>query len=286
MMCATDIAARLNLRRYPRSWRGRCPCCDYRVSTFALRTGKDGSARLFCANGCTTDELVAAVARATGQPAPPQRSEPDPSTRERNRERALALWRGSEPATGTVADLYLTARGLPGLAASSALRFRGDTPHPDYPRLPAMIALVSDAFGSPIGIHRTYLARSGSKASVEPVKASLGPIWGGAIRLHSLEADKPLVIGEGIETAASAGRLMGLPAWASISAGNLAKGLLLPPEVRSVVIAADPDKAGRDAARDAWLRWKAEGREIRIALPDREGCDFNDVVLAKGQTDA
>ena len=33
----------------------------------------------------------------------------------------------------------------------------------------------------------------------------------------------PLVIGEGIETAASAGRLMGFSAWAAIAAGNMAK---------------------------------------------------------------
>ena len=100
---------------------------------------------------------------------------------------------------------------------------------------------------------------------------------GGSIRLHSFVSGMPLVIGEGIETSASAGRLMGLPAWAAISAGNLAKGLLLPPEARSVVIAADPDEAGRAAARDAWLRWKAEGRDVRIATPAGKD-DFNDLL--------
>ena len=52
-----------------------------------------------------------------------------------------------------------------------------------------------------------------------------------------------------------------------LSAGNLAKGLALPPEARRVVIAADPDDAGRKAARDAWIRWRAEGRDVRIASP-------------------
>jgi N6-adenosine-specific RNA methylase IME4 len=27
MICATDIVTRLNLKRHPRSWRGRRPCC-------------------------------------------------------------------------------------------------------------------------------------------------------------------------------------------------------------------------------------------------------------------
>jgi hypothetical protein len=74
---------------------------------------------------------------------------------------------------------------------------------------------------------------------------------------------------------------MGLPAWAAISAGNLAKGLLLPPEAVSVVIAADPDKAGADAARSAWERWTGEGRTVRIATPDGPG-DFNDLLLERG----
>ncbi len=130
-------------------------------------------------------------------------------------------------------------------------------------------------------MHRTYLARDGRKASAEPVKASLGPIWGGAIRLNDHDPDLPLTIGEGVETAGAAGVLLGLPVWAAISAGNLAKGLALPPEVRRVVIAADPDDAGRKAARDAWIRWRAEGRDVRIALPDGVA-DFNDLLIARG----
>jgi putative DNA primase/helicase len=280
MMTARDLADRLGLKAYPRSWRGRCPSCDYASGTFSIRAGRDSSARLYCANGCTADELAATVARATGLP-PPVR-QPDggqAAKRERNLERGLSLWRGSEPAVGTLADKHLRARGLPELAASAALRFRGDTPHPEGGRLPAMIALVTDVAERPLWIHRTYLARDGSKATVEPAKASLGPIWGGAIQLDPLAANRLLVIGEGIESSASAGRLMGLPAWAAISAGNLAKGLLLPPDARGIVIAADPDQAGRDAARDAWLRWTKEGRTVQIATPNGSG-DFNDLLLA------
>lgn len=281
MMRATQVASRLDLQRYPRSWRGRCPCCDYGGGTFTVRSGRDGRARLYCANGCGREELVETVARALGQPKPERQPDADGAAkRERNRERALALWRGSEPAVGTLADRYLTARGLPDLSASLALRFRADTPHPEGGRLPAMIALVSDVAGVPLGIHRTYLARDGSKARVEPVKASLGPIWGGAVRLAPCQPALPLVIGEGIESSASAGRLMALPAWAAISAGNLANGLLLPPEAGSVVIAADPDEAGADAARDAWQRWTGEGRTVRIATPDGPG-DFNDLLRTR-----
>lgn len=285
MMRATDVAFRLGLRRYPRSWRGQCPCCHYTGSTFSVRDGRDGLARLYCANGCERDELSAAVAQATGQPTTTLTTDPsERDIRERKRIRALALWAGSEHASGTLADSYLTRRGLPGLATSPALRYRADTPHPEGGRLPALIALICDATGLPVAIHRTFLARDGSKARVEPAKASLGPVWAGAIRLQPLVTDKSLVIGEGLESSASAGRLMGLAAWAAISAGNLAKGLVLPPDPRSVVIAADPDDAGEQAARAAALRWSAEGRMVQIARPTGSG-DFNDVLLARETTD-
>jgi hypothetical protein len=44
-----------------------------------------------------------------------------------------------------------------------------------------------------------------------------------------------------------------------------------------VVIAADPDDTGRKAARDAWIRWCSEGREVQIATTDGSD-DFNDLL--------
>jgi hypothetical protein len=70
---------------------------------------------------------------------------------------------------------------------------------------------------------------------------------------------------------------MGFPAWAAMSAGNMANALVLPPIAHSVVIAADPDEPGRKAAGDAWSRWRAEGRLVRIATPNGSG-DFNDLL--------
>jgi len=278
MLTTPELAGRLGLKRYARSWRGRCPACDY-PTTFSVRAGRDGRALLFCASCRDRDAIADAVASAIGQnrqPAPPSIGF-ETAQRQRKQDRALALWRGSEPATGTPADRYLTARGLSGLTASPALRFRADTSHPEGGRYPALIALVTGPDGTPLAIHRTYLTRDGGKAAVEPTKASLGPVWGGAIRLQGLDPEHALVIAEGIETAASAGLLMGLPAWAALSAGNLAQGLVLPPEAQSIVIAADPDQPGRIAARDAWLRWTAEGRSVRVAVPNGAG-DFNDLL--------
>jgi putative DNA primase/helicase len=56
--------------------------------------------------------------------------------------------------------------------------------------------------------------------------------------------------------------------------------LELPADVRDVVVLADGDEAGEAAAHDSALRWKSEGRHVRIARPPR-GLDFNDVLQGR-----
>ena len=279
IVTARDVADRLGLKKHPRSWRGDCPACGY-AQTFAVCEDRHQRTRLFCANCRNRDALEDAVRKALGgswtAPDRPN-AEDEAHARERMRAAALRLWNGSAPAHGTLAETYLRARSLPSLARSASLRFRGDCHHPEGGWLPAMVALVTDSHGRPIGVHRTYLRRDGSgKASIEPARATLGPCWGGAIRLDPVAPE--LVIGEGIEFSASAGLLLELPAWAAITAGNLASGLVLPPEARAVVIATDPDPAGRKAAQTAAARWRCEGRRVRIATPNTEGRDFNALI--------
>jgi putative DNA primase/helicase len=278
-MLATDVAAWFGLKRYPRSWRGGCPVCGY-PDTFIVREGGDQQAWAHCFSCQDRAAIAAALTRGLKQERLYDRKvDLDVRTnRLRNQEAALRLWHQSAPAPGTPADSYLKRRGLPCCASSAALRFHSNCPHPEGGKLPALVALVFGATGDAVGVHRTYITRCGCKASVTPAKASLGPIWGGAIRLDDVDPKRPLVISEGLETAASAGLMMSQPAWAAISAGNLAQGLALPPNARRVLIAADPDATGQKAARDAWMRWSNEGRHVRIALPDSDR-DFNDLLL-------
>lgn len=280
MMDARDVADRLGLERAGRGWRGACPACDY-PRAFVLRAGKAGGLLVFCANGCRHPDLRAVLEGQGLGDMPKTRPPPSTVTNARRRQgAALRLAEGSLPAAGTLADTYLTGRALPGLAASPALRFRRDTPHPEGGGLPAMVALVAGQDGRTVAVHRTFLASDGSgKARVTPDRASLGPVWGGAIRLAE-PVDGAIVIGEGIETAASAGRLIGLPAWAAISAGNLGRGLILPPDIRSVIIAVDPDPPGKAAAHEAAERWRKAGLLVQLAHPTGNG-DFNDVLRAR-----
>jgi putative DNA primase/helicase len=283
MMTAADIAGRLGLAKSRRSWRGTCPACDY-ARTFSIRELK-GRTVTFCGNGCDRGALADALARVTGADFTSADSttenQDEAARRQRATADALKIWAGSTTALHTLADQYLIRRALPGLAASAALRFRGDCHHPEQcGRYPALVALVQDVAGKPVAVHRTYLRDGGLIAAMEPPKASKGPVWGGAIRLDP--AAPEIVIGEGIESSASAGRLLNLPAWAALSAGNMARGVILPPEVGAVVIAADADEAGKKAAEAAADRWRAEGRRVRIARPDQPGQDFNDILRAQG----
>ena len=287
-MTAVDIAARLGLHRSGRTWRGACPTCGY-ANSFVLSQGSGGRAIGWCASCQDSAAIAAAIRTAEGRsPAPAAtvsiiNRNSIAAEREaiaaRNGIRAIAIWNGSDAVPDTPAEVYLRNRCIAHVTGSAALRFRRDTPHPGGGRMPALVAIVVDMAGKPVAAHRTFLTRDGHKANVEPQKATLGPYWGGAIRLESIGSE--LVIGEGIESSASAGRVLGLPAWAAISAGNLARGLVLPPELRAVVIAADADDAGERAACEAALRWSREGRRVRIARPNHTGWDFNDVLCER-----
>jgi putative DNA primase/helicase len=195
---------------------------------------------------------------------------------------AARLWAEARPINGTSAERYLAARGLAGFT-SPGLRFLGEHQHaPSGTRWPTLVAAATDPLtGELRAVHRTYLARDGSaKAPVDPAKMTLGPMAGAVVRLAEPEANKPLVIGEGLETSAAAALILGAPAWAAISASNLNR-IKLPPAVTEVVVAADNDPVGRREAELAARRWQAEGRRVRVAVPDAEGADFADLLLQR-----
>ena len=78
-------------------------------------------------------------------------------------------------------------------------------------------------------------------------RRGLGPMRGNAARLFHAPGPR-LVIAEGVEDALAAHELTGLPAWAALSAGNMA-ALILPEHLREVLILADRDKHGLGQAK-------------------------------------
>ena len=150
---------------------------------------------------------------------------------------------------------------------------------------PALIAIVRNAAGEQIAIHRTYLAPDGSgKADVPKPRMMLGSVAGGAVRLGDVGEHGVVGLAEGIETALSVMQACpALPVWAALSSGNLEQ-VVLPPEVTRVVLLADHDGegVGLKVAERAAGRFHAEGRRVWIAHPPDAGDDFNDLLLKQG----
>jgi putative DNA primase/helicase len=271
MTSARDLAAQLNLRRAAGGWIGACPACGYKTG-LRLKE-KEGRALWWCAS--CQDQAAVTAAIVGHAPAAPIAA-PHVQRDESRRAAAVRLWEQALPAEGSPVAVYLATRGLT-WRDGLPLRFLPEAKHPSGRRLPCMLALLTDAEGRPAAVHRTFLAPGGAgKAAVEPQRMTLGNVTGAAVRLSPLSPI--LAIGEGIETALAAGELLTLPSWAAVSAGNLGATLALPEGVREVIIAADHDRPGGDAARAAAARWQAEGRRVRIATPNQPGDDFNDVL--------
>ena len=285
-MTAEIIARALGGRKAGAGWTAPCPAHDDRNPSLSIRDADD-KVLMRCHAGCEQRRVIAALrgrglwvdggrrslSRAT-RPEPAERK-PDQDNARRSAT-ALAIWQSAKPAQGTHVSLYIASRGIT-LPPPDALRFHPGLKHPSGGYWPVMVALVTNgADATPIAIHRTYLARDdGGKAPVDPQKMMLGPCHGGVVRLA--EPREILMVGEGIETCLSAMQVSGHPAWAALSTSGL-RSLELPKDVRDVIVLADGDAAGEAAARDCSLRWKRQGRCVRIARPP-QGLDFNDMLL-------
>jgi putative DNA primase/helicase len=286
-MSAVNVARTLgDARPEGRSWRCRCPLHGGR--SLLLRDGDGGQLLVKCWGGCAARDVLAELCRCglldrrASDYRPPFASAPREDEAARTT-RALAIWRDARLIADTIAERYLTSRrillGLPAEAFAS-LRFHPRCPHPNGVALPAMVALVEHLEHGPVAVHRTYLRADGSgKANVEPDKASLGPVGGGAVRLGMPRPGEWFAVAEGIETALAVATACSTPAWAALSAGGIKK-LMLPRQATHVIIAADHDASGtgQRAARDAAQRWLAEGRRVRIAVPPEPDTDFADML--------
>lgn len=195
------------------------------------------------------------------------------------------LFQDGVSCAGTPVQTYLESRGiddLPYIKMVRTLRFHRAVYHgPSGKYLPAMLARIRGHTGSPLGTHRTFLKPDGSgKADVTPAKMMLGPASGGSVRLGS---DQPVIaLAEGIETALSIKQASGMTVWATLSTSGL-KGLILPPKpvAEVVIIAADHDEAGLEAAHVTAHRFEAEGRTVSIIQPPEPGTDFNDMLRSE-----
>ena len=289
---------------------GLCPFHQEKTPSFSVNDGKRLWKCFSCGFGgdvidftmaiyrMTFREAVTALATENGLDAAEAKT--DPKILERNEQRrksdeaktkgileyALELWHRAKEAKGSPVEKYLRSR-LVSIPIPPSIRFHPEVSYPleDGKRLylPAMISQITDANGSMIAAHLTFVMRDGSgKANVPVTKKILGSPLGGGIYLGPVSDE--MQIAEGIETALSLQERTGIP---TIAAGNtsLLTALRLPelPYCRRLTIGADNDTngAGEKAAIAAAARFRREGREVRIIKP-RGFKDYND--LARSRT--
>ena len=287
---AKVIAEALGGRRVGSGWTAHCPAHDDRTPSLSLCDTDDGKVLVYCHAGCKQNDVIASlrvlglwpqtITRLIKYAAPALKSKwTKLDYEDNNRTRAaLSIWQAAKPAIDSPIETYLGSRGLR-LPSTPRLRFHSCLKHPSGSSWPAMIGLVTHGPDDmPIAIIRTFLTANGAdKAPVDQQKMMLGPCSGGAVRLA--EPSDVLMIGEGIETCLAAMQATGLPAWAALSTSGM-RLLDLPKTVQDVIVLADGDDPGEVAARDCALRWKREGRRVRIARPPR-GKDFNDMLVGR-----
>ena len=200
------------------------------------------------------------------------------------------LWSEAGPiGQGKIVLRYLASRGIVFQKAFSDVREHPslvvyENGKPTGQRFPAMLAVIRDGEGRPAGLHLTFLKEDGSgKAPIESPRRIIGVregiTRGGAVRLMEPQGGQ-IGLGEGVESTFSASILTGIPGWAALTAGGIERAVL-PEEIRRVTIFAGRDRAGLKAAAEACERFRREGREAEIRVPNEQKQDFNDILKNK-----
>jgi len=301
MTDAATLAEALGGKRRGRQYAAKCPAHPDRDPSLIIYDGHT-SVQVRCLAGCTSHEVIAALARLglwNGSRPRAMTREERMHLRRLRREReerevraraeasahALRLWDEAVPAIGTPAEFYLTWwRGVVvdeseawrqwwRQLLTGTIRYHPRCPR-EHTRQPAMVALMRSVLSDKAqAIHRTFLNCDGDK---DGLPMELGPAGGAAIKLMELpDAARVLFASEGIETGLCCIVRGAAPVWALGSAGAF-KSFPVLAHVRKLIVASDPDRAGQRAASFAVTRWREAGHEAEAFMVDVKGADFAD----------
>jgi DNA primase len=278
------VGAQVRLQRAGNEWKGCCPFHADRSPSFTIFAGGE---RFHCFGCGASGDVIDYVARLYGlgmvetarmlgagdlprNDMPPRLSAPQCD----RAPEAQAIWAKAVPAVGTAAQAYLTSRGI-SPPFPPDIRF-ARLPYGRSGPFPCLIAAVRNVAGEVAGVQRIYLRDDGSgKADLPKPKLSLGKLAGGAIRLGDLEPSGTVTVCEGPEDGLSLLAMLGPPVWVAAGASML-PAMMFPPEVRSIVIAADNDPTGEREATKAAQSFARRGLSVRIIRPLVNFKDFND----------
>jgi putative DNA primase/helicase len=277
---------------------GPCPLCRGGKDRFRF-DDKDGRGTFFCSQcadrggdgiefvkrflGVEFKEACAEVDKHLGAARPIKiRQGPDERI---VRQEIVRAWRAAKPLgeVRAAADWWRWRVGFvpdcADLLATPALRC------PGAGEFAAMLALIRNAEGKAINMHRTFLGRDGRKAPIdEPRRVMPLPMpEGSAVRLFP--HGDTLGIAEGIETAVAAMALFKVPCWAALTANRLEAWE--PPSGVRVIVFGDNDAnfAGQAAAFNLAKRLRVRKIDAEVRLPPAPGTDWNDVLMAQADKD-
>ncbi len=298
---AERIARSLGGHKTGGGWVCRCPAHDDNSPSLSISDAKDGTLLVCCHSGCDGVNVLRALNDAgavdhNGKAPSPEWIEAQQARIERenelSKERAAKIWKKAAAiAPGGTVSRYLAFRGIDGDVPETLRQYQGLQHIESGCNRPAMVAAVTTwPDKSPHAVHRTFLTDEGQKVETSP-KKMLGPVKGGAVRLAPLDPEKPLVLCEGLETGRSVQLATGFPVWACLSTGGL-YGVVVPDpsEIKEIIVAADHDpvdekqgyRPGEHWASKKARRLEKEGHTVRVAFPQIEGTDWNDVHMSDG----
>jgi putative DNA primase/helicase len=254
---AEVLAGNRRVKKQGNGYLVHCPAHEDASPSLSLADG-DRGLMVHCFAGCDPADIYAAIRRMNGQLLKPSESAPRPATgtaeyARRQREKAQWLWRISRPASGTIVEAYLKARGLT-MPPPATVRFLKPLKPEHHPAAIVAYGFASDAITETkiAAAHLILLKADGSgKANVPKPKLTIGSPSGAPLMLAPMNDLLGLAICEGVEDALTVHEATGLGAWAAGGASFLPKLADAIERVRPdcVTIYAHADAAGRDGAR-------------------------------------
>ena len=256
---------------------GKFAHCTRTEYAGSLRQGRDGTFSHYLDGPCRCGETHGA-----GPYQPLKIDSKGPERTDNIKDRLEKIFAGSRMVTsGDPVDHYLLGRYIRlniyprDLRTHMALGYWEDGQR--IGTYPAMVAVVRDAMGRPVGLHRTYLTMEGQKAPV-PSPKKLTSLVGFSNAVQLSPPNSRLAIAEGIETALSFQILSGIPTWSCLSSGGIER--FTPPSgIQEIIVAADYDKAGILAVEKLINRIGTQGTRVKTVFPDTFGEDWSDVLM-------
>lgn len=260
-----------------------------RDRSVSLRLNQDGKLLIHCFSDTDWREVKADLIRDgaasvhdfigsshNSRSTPTRRRSPNPQRKcSVSFEHARKAWDTRVRIHKTVGASYLERRGLRDLVSSPSIGFHNRlalSPRRLSPSAPCLMAKITNRQGAFAGVQATFLFQA--RHQVRKRRLVFGQQKGFSIKLE--QPTDLLLVGEGLESTASAARRFGMPGWALLNTGNLA-AFVAPASVRSLIIACDNDAPGWRAAKACMELNQIRGVACKIRAPKEQGADWNDL---------